>query len=275
MRSRDSGCCALAAQWRWIFRLYDACGREVLTGTTSPDPPAVACSEAVAYTASGDVSARGHGFSAANPLRFTDPSGLMVIADERCQDLIRKGLSMAEGIYVEFNDDGVLNADLLNQADVLSNNLAALKKLSNSDMNYNFHSASSFSTLEKGSIVKKELKADRNDGTTGVTSVPNGLEDPSLDNEVHIYISNHTPEETQVQTLAHEGYGHGYLYELSRQGYNVNPFHDREQISYFEYDPASELNFFTIESYETNIPLLRQIRKSVQQARTNYNIYWK
>jgi len=68
MRSRNSGCCAPARQGRWIFHLYDACGREVLTGTTRTDPPAEACTMPATYTASGDVSARGHGFSADTPL---------------------------------------------------------------------------------------------------------------------------------------------------------------------------------------------------------------
>lgn len=228
----------------------------------------------------GDADGAPHGISpraycAANPLRFIDPSGMMVIADERCQNLIRKGFSVAEGIYVEFNDDGVLNTGLLNQAYVLSNNLAALKKLSNSNINFNFHSASSFHTLGNGSIVEKELKADPNDGTTGVTSIPNAPEYPSLDNEVHIYISNKTPERTQVRTIAHEGYGHAYFYELLRLGHDVFPFHNWEKHSYIEKNAEDNLTDYIFVFYDANLQLFDQIRSAMRQAQTNYNSYWK
>jgi len=64
----------VAAQGRWIFHLYDDCGREVLTGTTRTDPPAGAYTMAATYS-SADNGLGGTGY-VADSIALKSVSGL-------------------------------------------------------------------------------------------------------------------------------------------------------------------------------------------------------
>ena len=111
-------------------------------------------------------------------------------------------------------------------------------------------------------------------GTSGVTMIPNAPEDPSPDNDVYIYVCRNMPEEHQVRTTAHEGYGHAYFYELQQQGFDVYPFHKtQDRILYIILNVDKSIDFpleEVKESYEANVKLLIQIRTVMKQAMQNY-----
>ncbi|MDE6018837.1 MAG: hypothetical protein K2G85_08510 [Muribaculaceae bacterium] len=72
--------------------------------------------------------------------------------------------------------------------------------------------------------------------------------------------------------MAHELYGHGYFYELNKQGYDVNPFHDYKSVTY-EGEPIPGCSIPEIISVRVdfNSKLVEQIKIVTNLARKNYN----
>lgn len=131
-----------------------------------------------------------------------------------------------EAQFVKFNDDGVIDADMLNQSTSNSEIMEALRTVVNSETSYYIATASQYSS--KGRT--RELKEHGKVGTSGVTLMPNAKTEPSPDSNVYIYTSNRIPIIQQVENLTHELYGHGYFYELYSKGFDVNPFHDYRSV---------------------------------------------
>lgn len=79
------------------------------------------------------------------------------------------------------------------------------------------------------------------------------------------------PEINQTSTTAHELYGHGFFYELRKQGVDVNPFHHKENIeqSYF-FNEELNLYEFILTRNERNEKLDKQIKSVSTQAIKNY-----
>lgn len=79
------------------------------------------------------------------------------------------------------------------------------------------------------------------------------------------------PEINQTSTTAHELYGHGFFYELNKQGVDVNPFHHKENIEQ-SYSFNEELNLyeFILTRNERNEKLDKQIKSVSTQAIKNY-----
>ena len=141
---------------------------------------------------------------AANPANSTDPSGTIVIADEWCQNGILDGFSEEEILFIQFDKNGVLNADLLDLCPSNSSNFADLRALAHSE----------YKIIAQGAteVEKKEgiyiMGDDFDSHNKGETLMPNieGAESP--DNDVHVYTSIHLSEMKRATNLAHELYGH-------------------------------------------------------------------
>ena len=200
-----------------------------------------------------------YAYCGGNPVNRVDPDGRTVVADSLAQQNIINTLTEEETKYVRFNKDGVLNAKRLNRSKSTSENMTALKALSNSDVNYFFNVSEEYDSTY-------DFKEPDENGNYryGVTLIPGATEDPSFDNDVHIYTASFLSREMQVSNTAHEGYGHAYFYELSNQGKGVVPFHTYDPVVYME---NGEI---IIGKKPSNLLLEKQIKVVTNQARMNY-----
>ena len=208
-----------------------------------------------------------YAYTSCNPLRFVDPTGMVVeTADEQSQINIQNTLSIDEAKYVKFVN-GVLDNDLLNKSESNSENMIALKALSNSDISYVFATGSEYTSNGE----PKKLVGDDKSGTKGITLIPGAETDPSPDNSVYIFTSEALSKERQASNTAHEGYGHAYFYELQRQGQDVDPYHHYIPILLPpEYDAELGMEVPVLGRQETNIKLQKQIQVVEKQAMVNY-----
>ena len=84
-------------------------------------------------------------YCANNPINAIDPTGKVVIGlDELAQQNIIYALTEEEAKFVRFNENGVIDADLLNQSSSSSENMEALKTVVNSDISYYVSMASQY-----------------------------------------------------------------------------------------------------------------------------------
>ncbi len=82
-------------------------------------------------------------------------------------------------------------------------------------------------------------------------------------------------EELQVRNTAHEGYGHAYFYELSKNNPSVNPFHTKGVVtSILEYDPDLGISYYVPVFGNNNTLLEKRISMVENQAINNYE-NWK
>ena len=209
-----------------------------------------------------------YGFTNCNPLRFIDPTGMVVIAvDEQSQVNILHTLSIAEAKYVNFIN-GILDKDLLNKSKSKSENIISLKALSNSDILYIFATGSEYYSQGE----RNDLVAADKSGTKGVTMIPDAKKDPSPNENVYIITSKFLSQEQQASNTAHEGYGHAYYYELKHQGYDVNPYHQYNPILLPpELDPETGVEITPFGREDSNLSLKKHIQIVEKQAVSNYN----
>jgi len=206
-----------------------------------------------------------------NPINFIDPDGREVVAaDILARRNITNTLSKAEAQYVRFDDNGRLDVSLLNQYDGNSKNFTALHSLANSETSYIFAVASQdingSKFFEKGSNPKNP-----NNFSYGVTNMPGMEHDPSPNNNVYIFTASFLDEKTQTRNTAHEGYGHAYFFELSKNNPSINPNHTKGIVGTgVEYDPDLKKNVPYFIFGQTNTALENQIKMVEKQAIKNY-----
>ena len=243
-------------------RWHDA----ILGRFTTPDPKAADYPSFSPYT-----------HCAANPLRFTDPTGMVVYADDWCVQGILDGLSSEEQKYIQFNN-GVLDADLIASCENPSANLEILQALASSSIKYIFNGADK---VMLGDNTERALRGNtENGGTVGVTLMPyhDGLESfentyESPDKDVHIYTSLNVSEAKRASNIAHEGYGHGYFYEKSLTDKSFDPFHRYGTQGYIlEYDPETQMNMSIFQIGLTNQKLENHIKAVEIRALLNQTI---
>ena len=150
--------------------------------------------------------------------------------------------------------------------------MTALKTISNSNRNNVFSVSESY-------IINNEqinLKEDKKEGVIGITLTPNHNEAPSPDSNIYIIVSALLPQDMQVENTAHEAYGHAYFYELSEEGADVNPFHEKESII-IPCEPTEDNDFWPWENVwiQVNHTLENQIKSAVKEAAENYKMYRK
>lgn len=213
-----------------------------------------------------------YNYCAWNPMKLVDPDGAKIrVTDKQSQQNIRYSLTKHDAKHVRFDKNGNLLANRLNRHKSNSTNFNVLKALSNSSTEYVFSTATSYKDSQK----EVELSGSPNEGVRGVTLMPGNLHDPSPDDNVYIITSSKLSEGSQVENLAHEGYGHAYFYELKQNGEDVNPNHEYSgAIIGSEWDPEVNRNCFNYGIVDKNVKLINQIETAVSEARQNYQS-WK
>ena len=207
-----------------------------------------------------------------NPVKLVDPYGRAVrAADKQSRMNIMHSLSKAEAKYVRFDKNGNIDLRRLGKCKSNSKNFNALKTLAQSKTDYIF----SVETRHRDEYNNIDLTdpngISEGEHVKGVTLIPENVNDPSPNKNVYIITSANMSEEDQVANVAHEGYGHAYLYELKQQGQNVNPNHDYQcTIVGYEWDEKMHCNVPNFGWYEANSILKEQIDAAVLEAKRNY-----
>lgn len=204
-------------------------------------------------------------YCANNPVNVIDPNGKVVIGvDEQAQQNVINTLTEEEASFVEFIN-GRIDANLLNKCESNTVNMNALKTVVNSKEIFYIETATSY-------VTKGETKqmADRDkSGSYGVTLLPGASEEPSPDNDVHIYTNIKKSSLQQVENTAHELYGHAYFYALKMQGHDVNPIHDYQNVPSIYENEMGALELIFVFS-DVNAKLVDQIKSVSSQAISNY-----
>ncbi|MFA6925164.1 MAG: hypothetical protein WC223_13045 [Bacteroidales bacterium] len=190
-------------------------------------------------------------------------------ANEQARTAILNTLTKEDMAFVKFDKNGVIDKTLLNQACSNSGNFEALKQLANDERTFNINVSEKFTYKnEKGELVEQNLgqitQGDPNEagpfspktgeqGWLGVTQTPGSEPNKynSPDENIDITINSGLSEEGQAENLAHEAYGHGYLYSKGEP---------------YKHDAISTEKGFK----ETNTKLGEQIKNRVNETEKNY-----
>ena len=202
-----------------------------------------------------------------DPVNRYDPEGKEVRPlGEEGLEVIRSALPKEARQYVQLNENGTINKELLSQCSIESCNIEALKALVNSDIMYEY---------SIGAGYQDNQFYDNGDGNYcyGVTMMPGAEIDPSPDNNVHVVTADFLKGEKKASNAAHELFGHAYFYELKIQGKDVNPNHTfgntgETSVEYFEGLGNIEIAIFG----RTNILLEDQIQRVENEAINNFRM---
>ena len=194
-----------------------------------------------------------------NPIRFVDPDGRITIAASViAQNRLLSTLSCGERMYVSFDKRGNINAHRLNRSKSTSHNMTALKALTNSKVTYNFL------VQGKSSDGKTDMKQ-----AGGVTEMYGATRDASQDPlVVNIISGDHLRGEAAAADMAHEAFGHAYMYELTGGDTNSSSHHYEVDINKSYVGEDGSLNIIPI---DTNTELQQHINDAVNEATTNYD----
>jgi len=171
-----------------------------------------------------------------NPILFVDPDGKEVVATSpAAMQMILNTLSNEDRSYVQFNDNGHINRNVLNSANSSSGNFQALLKLANDKTVFEVNVDNKIDYKnEKGDVISQDMgliqQGDPNDaspfspktgeeGWQGVTQTPGDAPNKynSTDSNVKITVNSGLSEKGKAGVFAHEGYGHGYLYSKGQE----------------------------------------------------------
>lgn len=193
-----------------------------------------------------------------NPVKFVDPDGRDVVAiNKTAQNRILGTLSHTEKMYVAFNENGKLNINQLNQCTSTSHNITALKALSQSEVTYKF--------LVQG--TSSDGKTDMRKAG-GVTEMYGAENNPSSDPMIVTIISgDHLEGEAAVRNMAHEAYGHAYMYELKNKDAHDASHHYEVDPNQSYIDDNGEYMLIYI---DTNTELQKHINEAITEASKNY-----
>ena len=200
-----------------------------------------------------------------NPVMFLDPDGRTVEADSLSQMNIINTVTPEEAEYIQFDENGVINVDLINKCSSTSENFLSLKQLALSENNYYV-----FKVADKDHKGEAFYDNTNNGGGfhRGVTEMPGAKIDPSPDNNIYILVGACLSLEQQVMTTAHEAYGHGYLYDIT--GSFIAASHKYMPEVGMEWDEVSKKESYMLILVDTNKTLADRINIVVNQAKNNY-----
>ena len=195
-----------------------------------------------------------------NPVKYIDPDGRIAIAvKSNAQNRLLSTLSCLERKYVSFDNNGKINEELLNQCQSTSHNMTALKALANSkEVTYNF-------------LVQGKSSNGGNDMKTagGVTEMYGAQRDPSPDpSVVNIISGDHLTGEAAATNMAHEAFGHAYMYELTGGDTNKASHDYKPDVnnSYIGSDGTIDLLYI-----DTNADLQQHIQAAIKEVKNNFD----
>ena len=160
----------------------------------------------------------------ANPINFTDPTGMTVVADLESQKNILNTVTAYEEQFVTFDENGLLNTSKLAECENMSENMSSLAALANSEIQYNFI------TTDKVIVQDPTSGTVIDNSYLGLTEMPGAENNSSPDGVVNIKVKNNRPDIDQAKTTAHEAYGHAYVYEKTRDAKKAT--HDKQIVDW-------------------------------------------
>ena len=212
-----------------------------------------------------------YAYCAGDPVNLVDPSGMIIKAlGNEAIETFRNMLSDEELKFISFDENGVLDNELISSYNGESIIMNAIKTLAQSDLLYDFIISDNDG---KDSFYEKGSRDDTDSFYYGLTRIPNAKENPSFDDNVHIYTAYFLNPRERARNLGHELLGHGYFYELSRKDASVYPFHTfirkNGKLIYDE-----ECGIWVTElvlEQDQDAPLERWIRRVEEQIYNNYD----
>ena len=208
-------------------------------------------------------SVRVYAYCLNNPVRFTDPTGMEVEADELSQTNIRNTLRNREASRIKFDENGKLNTKSLKTSIFSSKNMKALNALAKSEITYSFQ----VSSQDHAENAFYDNSATGGNFFRGVTEMPGAESNPSPDSKVYVLVGDVLSEKQQTMTTAHEGFGHAYVYEKTRDIAKAS--HTYKSEGSMVWDEEFQMNVFETTKVPTNIPLEKRIKSVVKQAEKN------
>jgi RHS repeat-associated protein len=163
-----------------------------------------------------------------NPMRFIDPMGMDTInaVQPEAQEMIVNTVPPEDADYVQFDEDGNVDADLLNSNCSESGNYNDLQDIANSEKDVSVEiSCDDKRKDDKGERDDVELTGqyDNNGDLVGFnasTRTPednhksNDGESRSINNDVNIYVSPMLTTRDKLHFFSEELYGHAYIYMI-------------------------------------------------------------
>ena len=200
-----------------------------------------------------------YAFCMCNPINFMDPSGMTVVADSIAQIAILDGFDDYAQKYIEFDDEGRLNIDKISEYDGDSENMASLRRLATSTIEYIIEYTDKSFVGNEVKTLSEEL------GNIADTTFPdnpykngyNTTNSRSIDDNVRIYCGSFLVGEHRATNIAHKLYGHADFYE---QG--LDPMHD------YKISQGEDFRIFILT--DANITLDNRIKRAKDEARRNY-----
>ena len=200
-----------------------------------------------------------YAFCMCNPINFMDPSGMTVVADSIAQIAILDGFDDYAQKYIEFDDEGRLNIDKISEYDGDSENMASLRRLATSTIEYIIEYTDKSFVGNEVKTLSEEL------GNIADTTFPdnpykngyNTTNSRSIDDNVRIYCGSFLVGEHRATNIAHELYGHADFYE---QG--LDPMHD------YKISQGEDFRIFILT--DANITLDNRIKRAKDEAKRNY-----
>jgi len=213
-----------------------------------------------------------YAYCAGNPVNRIDINGDSISAEQQeSQQMITNTLTTEDAKYVQFNEDGDINMDLLTSHSSDSENYNNLVTEATSDLwtlvssSDTYTYTDNYGNLQGGNMSYDKFNTENytpdgnsiNNTTTGesgklgIAILPGTGESGvnSSDGNIHIIINKNLSPQAQAESYSHEENGHGLMYIKTR---------DRNQSKHIG-----------VEGKETNIMLKNMIIKSKMETVKN------